>query len=634
MIVALGPERPPVTIGRQPASDVALTWDDEVSRTHADIERIGDVWTLVDDGRSRNGSYVNGERVHGRRPLRDGDVIALGRTRHHVRRAEADRRRAAARRPGRARVAGAERRPAPRARRALPPVRDEPLRHAAVEPRAGRRAVRQRRDGEVPPPRAVRPVRARRPAAAPQARRARAAALEQGVVTPARAARARGATTPFAYAAGGRACGSVGGMGLTGNWDGRISRRTLLRTGGSATAAYAASSAAPRCRRTPRRSSPATRSASASRPATRRRTASCCGRGSPPSRARAAAACCRTAIFGLRYEVAADERFRRIVRRGAVGRAAARGAHRRTPSSPGCARTRLLVPVQVGPDGEPGRTDPHRARRRLDARADAVRVRVVPELHQRLLPRVRRPGPAGPRPRRAPRRLHLRGPGHRRPRRAPPRAGGRAVLAQRLPHAARAVPHRPEPAGGARRVPVADDVGRPRVQGQLRRPAISTPDSRSRRSPSGAPPPTSRTGSTRRWRARASRSARTCRCTGARTGARSRRSTCSTRASTAPTRSRSARRPSAIRSPATARARSTTTRTILGAEQREWLLDGARGRAADGWNVLANQVGFAPQDRPRATDGAASASTRGTATSPIGSGSSTSSRAATSRTWW
>ena len=30
----------PLTVGRQPSSDVALTWDDEVSRTHADIERL------------------------------------------------------------------------------------------------------------------------------------------------------------------------------------------------------------------------------------------------------------------------------------------------------------------------------------------------------------------------------------------------------------------------------------------------------------------------------------------------------------------------------------------------------------------------------------------------------------------
>jgi hypothetical protein len=80
LIVELAPDRSPVTIGRQAASDIALTWDDEVSRTHADLERIGDVWTLVDDGRARNGTYVNGERVQGRRVLRDGDVIALGRT--------------------------------------------------------------------------------------------------------------------------------------------------------------------------------------------------------------------------------------------------------------------------------------------------------------------------------------------------------------------------------------------------------------------------------------------------------------------------------------------------------------------------------------------------------------------------
>jgi pSer/pThr/pTyr-binding forkhead associated (FHA) protein len=79
-IVELTADRSPVTIGRQPASRIALTWDDEVSRAHADVECIGDVWTLVDDGRSRNGSYVNGERLSGRRVLRHGDVIAIGQT--------------------------------------------------------------------------------------------------------------------------------------------------------------------------------------------------------------------------------------------------------------------------------------------------------------------------------------------------------------------------------------------------------------------------------------------------------------------------------------------------------------------------------------------------------------------------
>jgi hypothetical protein len=79
-LVELCAERSPLSVGRQASSDVALSWDDEVSRAHADIECIGEVWTLVDDGRSRNGSFVNGERVHGRRALRHGDVLAVGRT--------------------------------------------------------------------------------------------------------------------------------------------------------------------------------------------------------------------------------------------------------------------------------------------------------------------------------------------------------------------------------------------------------------------------------------------------------------------------------------------------------------------------------------------------------------------------
>jgi hypothetical protein len=69
-----------VSIGRQPGSDVTLGWDTEVSRTHAIVERVGSAWTLVDDGLSRNGSFVNGQRVRGRRRLDDGDTIRLGNT--------------------------------------------------------------------------------------------------------------------------------------------------------------------------------------------------------------------------------------------------------------------------------------------------------------------------------------------------------------------------------------------------------------------------------------------------------------------------------------------------------------------------------------------------------------------------
>jgi hypothetical protein len=72
--------RPRVAIGRAEHNDVALGWDAEVSRTHAQLELVGGEWTLVDDGLSRNGSFVNGERLVGRRRLSDGDVLRLGRT--------------------------------------------------------------------------------------------------------------------------------------------------------------------------------------------------------------------------------------------------------------------------------------------------------------------------------------------------------------------------------------------------------------------------------------------------------------------------------------------------------------------------------------------------------------------------
>ncbi|MFP5379831.1 MAG: FHA domain-containing protein [Vicinamibacteria bacterium] len=77
---ALGAGRDRVTIGRASANDVALEWDDEVSRLHAELERLGGEWTVADDGLSRNGTFVNAQRIAGRQRLRDGDVLRVGRT--------------------------------------------------------------------------------------------------------------------------------------------------------------------------------------------------------------------------------------------------------------------------------------------------------------------------------------------------------------------------------------------------------------------------------------------------------------------------------------------------------------------------------------------------------------------------
>jgi len=78
VIVRLGQGRERVTIGRSTRADVALHWDREVSRLHATIERIAGDWVLADERLSRNGTFVNGERVTARRRLAGGDVIAVG----------------------------------------------------------------------------------------------------------------------------------------------------------------------------------------------------------------------------------------------------------------------------------------------------------------------------------------------------------------------------------------------------------------------------------------------------------------------------------------------------------------------------------------------------------------------------
>jgi hypothetical protein len=75
-----------IWIGRGEAAGLRLEWDEEVSSLHAQIVVIGDECTLIDDGLSRNGSFVNEERVLGRRRLHDGDVLRFGRTRATFRR--------------------------------------------------------------------------------------------------------------------------------------------------------------------------------------------------------------------------------------------------------------------------------------------------------------------------------------------------------------------------------------------------------------------------------------------------------------------------------------------------------------------------------------------------------------------
>ena len=112
-----------LTVGRSAETDLSLGWDAEVSRVHAELERVGPTWALADDGLSRNGSFVNEERVAGRRRLADGDVLGLGDTDLAVPRAGTTRHgHDAGLGPQRTRRRR-HRHPAPRAAGALSPVR-------------------------------------------------------------------------------------------------------------------------------------------------------------------------------------------------------------------------------------------------------------------------------------------------------------------------------------------------------------------------------------------------------------------------------------------------------------------------------------------------------------------------------
>jgi pSer/pThr/pTyr-binding forkhead associated (FHA) protein len=69
-----------VTVGRGEGVDVRIGWDSQVSQLHAELRPLGGEWLVVDDGLSRNGTFVAGERVAGRRRLRDRDLLRCGAT--------------------------------------------------------------------------------------------------------------------------------------------------------------------------------------------------------------------------------------------------------------------------------------------------------------------------------------------------------------------------------------------------------------------------------------------------------------------------------------------------------------------------------------------------------------------------
>ena len=69
----------PLTIGRSEDNTITLDGDEFASGHHARVESGRDGVWIVDLG-STNGTFVNGERVEGRRQLHRGDLVQIGDT--------------------------------------------------------------------------------------------------------------------------------------------------------------------------------------------------------------------------------------------------------------------------------------------------------------------------------------------------------------------------------------------------------------------------------------------------------------------------------------------------------------------------------------------------------------------------
>ncbi len=70
-----------LTIGRRENCDIALDYDSQVSRLHARLLYIPPTQAFfLEDAGSKNGTFLGGDRLSGRVPVKPGTLFRVGRT--------------------------------------------------------------------------------------------------------------------------------------------------------------------------------------------------------------------------------------------------------------------------------------------------------------------------------------------------------------------------------------------------------------------------------------------------------------------------------------------------------------------------------------------------------------------------
>jgi pSer/pThr/pTyr-binding forkhead associated (FHA) protein len=68
-----------ITMGRRDTCDIGLSYDSQVSRQHAQIRYDGEHFWL-EDLDSRNGTFIDGNRLEGKTTIKPGSLFRVGRT--------------------------------------------------------------------------------------------------------------------------------------------------------------------------------------------------------------------------------------------------------------------------------------------------------------------------------------------------------------------------------------------------------------------------------------------------------------------------------------------------------------------------------------------------------------------------